>query len=59
MEPATIETLRALATIGGLELTDEELAALLPLVIATRSMMEAVREALASEIEPTTQYRIL
>ena len=59
MTPLTIDTLKALATLKGLDLTDQELRALLPIVAATRSMMEPVREALASEIEPTTQYRIL
>ena len=59
MDPLTIDTLRTLATLQGLDLTDQELAALLPLVAATRSMMEPVRDALFGEIEPAVQYRIL
>jgi hypothetical protein len=59
MEALTIDTLRALATLGGLDLTDQELAALLPLVAAARSMMEPVRDALSGEVEPASQYRIL
>jgi hypothetical protein len=58
MEPLTIDALRTLATLGGLDLTDQELAALLPLVAATRSMMEPVRDALSSEDEPACQYRL-
>jgi hypothetical protein len=59
MEGLTIETLKTLATAQGLDLTDQELAALLPLVAAMRSMMEPVRDALSGEIEPASQYRIL
>jgi hypothetical protein len=59
MEPLTIDTLRTLATLAGLDLTDQELAALLPLVGAMRSMMEPVRDALSGEVEPATQYRVL
>jgi hypothetical protein len=59
MEPLSIETLGTLARLQGLDLTHEELAALLPLVTAARSMMDPVRDALAGEIEPATQYRIL
>ena len=59
MDPLTIDTLRTLAALQGLDLTDQELAALLPLVVAARSMMEPVRDALSGEIEPAIQYRIL
>ena len=59
MDPLTIDTLRTLATLQGLDLTDQELAALLPLVAAARAMMEPVRDALSGEIEPAIQYRIL
>jgi hypothetical protein len=59
MEPLTPATLGALAKLQGLDLTEQELAALLPLVAAMRSMMEPVREALSGEIEPAIQYRIL
>jgi hypothetical protein len=59
MEPLTLDTLKALATLEGLELTDQELAALLPLVAAARSTLEPLGDALAGEHEPATQYRIL
>src|SRR5262249_28411702 len=59
MEPLTVDALRALATLGGLELTDQELAALLPLVTVTRATMDSVRDALSGDVEPATQYRIL
>ena len=59
MEALTIDTLRALAALGDLDLTDQELAALLPLVAGARSMMEPVRDALSREVEPASQYRIL
>ena len=54
-----MDRLRTLATLAGLDLTDQELAALLPLVGGMRSMMEPVRDALSGEVEPATQYRIL
>jgi hypothetical protein len=59
MRAFTIEILRMLATFEGLELTDQELAALLPLIVTARSMMEPVRDALPGDIEPASQYRIL
>ena len=59
MEPLTIDALRALATLRGLELTDQELTALLPVVIGMRSTMDSLRDALSSDVEPATQYRIL
>ena len=58
MEPLTLDTLRTLAAAQGLDLTDEELAGLLPLVKASRSMMDSLR-GLSPEIEPSSQYRIL
>jgi hypothetical protein len=59
MEPLTLDTLKALAALEGLDLADQELAALLPLVAATRSMLDALGEALTGAHEPATQYRIL
>ena len=58
MEPLTLDTLRTLAAAQGLDLTDEELAGLLPLVQASRSMMDSLR-GLSLEVEPSSQYRIL
>jgi len=59
MDPITIDSLRTLATLGGLDLTDEGLGALLPLVAAARTMMGPVRDALSGDIEPASQFRIL
>lgn len=57
MEPLTIEQLRALAADRGLALTDAELAALLPLVNANRTLFASVPAL--GEVEPASQYRIL
>ena len=59
MNPLTIDTLKTLASLEGLTLTDQELTSLLPLVGATRTMMDQMRDALSSEVEPASQYRIL
>jgi len=58
MEKLTIDTLRTLAEAQGLELTDTELAALLPLVEAGRSGLAAVRD-IPPTTEPASQFRIL
>ena len=59
MEPLTLDLLSALAKLQGLDLTDEELAALLPLVDAGRSLTHALRDALSSDVEPSSHYRML
>jgi len=59
MNPLTIDTLKTLASLEGLTLTDQELASLLPLVAATRAMMDQMRDVLSGEIEPASHYRIL
>jgi hypothetical protein len=59
MENLTIDTLRTLARAQGLEPSDEDLAAVLPLVQAGRAMMESLAAISLGEIEPTSQYRIL
>jgi len=59
MEKLTIDTLRTLARAQGLEPSDEDLAAVLPLVQAGRAMMESWAAIPLGEIEPTSQYRIL
>jgi hypothetical protein len=59
MNSLTIDTLKTLASLEGLTLTDQELASLLPLVAATRAMTDSLREVLSSEIEPASQYRML
>ena len=59
MGPLTIDTLRMRATLEGLELTEQELAGLLPLVESWRSMMESLRDVLPRDLEPASQYRII
>ena len=57
MEKLTVDALRTLAKAQGLELSDAELAALLPLVEAGRNGLAAIRD-IPPEIEPASQYRI-
>jgi len=57
MEKLTVDTLRILAKAQGLELTDAELAALLPLVDGGRQSLAAIRD-LPAESEPASQFRI-
>jgi hypothetical protein len=59
METLTIDTLRTLAAQQGLALTDEELATLLPIVKANRSMLDALRDVPLRDVEPAVQYRIV
>ena len=59
MENLTIETLRALARAQGLEVADEDLTAVLPLVRAGRAMTESLAAIPLGDTEPTSQYRIL
>ena len=59
MEPISLDSLRVLARTQGLELSDEELAGLLPLVQAGRSLMDSLRETLTSDVEPSSQYRMM
>jgi hypothetical protein len=57
--PLTRETLRALAQTQGLTVRDAELDTLLPLVLATRALIEEMASAPLDAIEPTAQYRML
>jgi hypothetical protein len=57
MEKLTVDSLRTLARAQGLELTDAELAGLLPLVEAGRTGLAAIRD-IPLETEPASQYRI-
>jgi hypothetical protein len=59
MENLTIDTLRALARAQGLELSDEDLAAVLPLVRVGRGLMDSLAALPLDDVEPTSQYRIL
>jgi hypothetical protein len=53
----TVDALRTLAKAQGLELSDAELATLLPLVEAGRNGLAAIRDS-PLETEPVSQYRI-
>jgi hypothetical protein len=59
MEPLTLDTLRTLARTRGLDLSDAELAGLLPLVEAGRAMLATLDAALTRDLEPTSHYRML
>jgi hypothetical protein len=59
MENLTMDTLRALACAQGLELSDEDLAAVLPLVRVGRGLMDSLAALPLDDVEPTSQYRIL
>ena len=57
MEKLTVDALRTLAKAQGLELSDAELASLLPLVEAGRSGLASIRD-IPQETEPASQFRI-
>ena len=57
MEKLTLDALRTLAKTQGLELSDGELAAILPLVEAGRNGLAAIHD-IPPETEPASQYRI-
>ena len=57
MEKLTVDALRTQAKAQGLELSDAELAALLPLVEAGRNGLAAIRD-IPPETEPASQFRI-
>ena len=56
-EKLTVDMLRTLAKAQGLELSDAELASLLPLVEAGRSGLAAIRD-IPPQTEPASQFRI-
>jgi len=58
MEKLTVDSLRTLARAQGLELTDAELASLLPLVEAGRSGIAATGD-IPPHVEPSSQFRQL
>lgn len=58
MESLTIDTLRILAKNRGLDLSDDELRGLLPLVRAGQAMLESVAEPPLRDVEPASHYRI-
>ena len=59
MTSLDIDTLRALATLQGLDCSEEELHALLPLVQAARSGAEGLAALELGDAEPSIQFRVL
>jgi hypothetical protein len=57
MEKLTVDVLRTLAKAQDLELSDAELALLLPLVEAGRSGLASIRD-IPPETEPASQFRV-
>ncbi len=58
-EPLTLDTLRTLARARGLDLSDAELAGLLPLVEVGRALIATLDNVLTRETEPTSHFRVL
>ncbi len=58
MTPLTLDDLRSMARAQGLDLSDADLAGLLPLVQAGRELMVGLDPHLGPETEPTSLYRI-
>ena len=59
MEPLTVDALRRLAEDRNLQLTGDELTALLPLVQAARALTDSLRNAPVGDAEPAGQYRVV
>jgi hypothetical protein len=59
MEQLTIDALRTMARAQGLELSDEDLAAVLPLVQVGRGLMESLAAVPLDDVEPSSQFRIV
>jgi Asp-tRNA(Asn)/Glu-tRNA(Gln) amidotransferase C subunit len=53
------EALRSLARAQGLHLSEAELEGLLPLVQATRALLEELAPAPLDDVEPTALYHVL
>ncbi|HEV8456728.1 MAG TPA: hypothetical protein VGR44_00395 [Methylomirabilota bacterium] len=58
MEHLTIDALRTMARAQGIELSDEDLAAVLPLVQVGRRLMESLSALPLGDVEPCSQFRI-
>jgi hypothetical protein len=58
MEYLTIDAVRTMAQAQGLELSDEDLAAVLPLVQVGRRLMESLAAVPLDDVEPSSQFRI-
>jgi len=59
MESLSIDALRILARGHDLDLTDAELAALLPLVESGRALARALADAPLDGVEPPAHFRML
>jgi hypothetical protein len=57
--PLTKDVLRVLAQARGLDLDDRDLDSLLPLVQATRALMDEMAAAPLEGVEPTAQFHML
>jgi hypothetical protein len=53
------DTLRALGRAQGLDLAEADLDALLPLVQATRTLIDELATAPLDDVEPTALYHVL
>ena len=53
------DTLRALGRAQGLDLAEADLDALLPLVQATRALIDELATAPLDDVEPTALYHVL
>jgi hypothetical protein len=58
MEHLTTDAVRTMARAQGLELSDEDLAAVLPLVQVGRRLMESLAAVPLDDVEPSSQFRI-
>lgn len=56
--PLTRDTLRVLAQAQGLALSEADLDAVLPLVQATRALLDELASAPLADVEPTTLYHM-
>ncbi len=57
--PITKDALRALAQAQGLTLSEADLDGLLPLVQATRALLDEMAAAPLDDVEPTALYHML
>jgi hypothetical protein len=55
----SLDTLRALAALAGIELTDAELASLRPGVERTLGALADLERLPLADVEPSVQYRVL
>jgi hypothetical protein len=58
MTPLTLDDLRGMARAQGLDLSDADLAGLLPLVQAGREILTGLDPVLGPETEPTALYHV-